>query len=417
MIEFLRKLQLSKRRLLLYLSLTFLIELLFSYALKGSVDLESWKEWMVDLGRYQLSGTYVHDDTINYPPVFIAFLWIYQSFVKNYDTFTLKLPVVLFNLLMLAVLMVSFKRMKLTGRNARLLILYFICSPLLLFVGSIWGQIDFVHSALMCLAILTLPVSPLAAGIAFGLALLTKFQSIVIAPVLALYLFKQAKGLHFLRLRQTWIFVIGAALPWLIASSYFVTTDSFWPFLHKSYFSAVGFYPNLSLEAMNIWYHIFGVNPMQPDTDFILPFLTYRAFGFILLGLFTAYTLFYLFSFRTPGTIHLFKAGFLLSFSFYMLPTEIHDRYIIPAVLMCAFIAFFEKKRSWFAILLGMELCSLVSLVIALKHIKYHWMEPLGTYVAAAFLLLFAVVVWMSWIETSANRRARRSVNTEAGHA
>ena len=55
--------------------------------------------------------------------------------------------------------------------------------------GTIWGQVDMLHSILMVGSILLMS-KPTWSGAIYAIALLAKFQSIVIAPVFAMYFLK-----------------------------------------------------------------------------------------------------------------------------------------------------------------------------------------------------------------------------------
>lgn len=43
------------------------------------------------------------------------------------------------------------------------------------------------------------------------------------------------------------------------------------------------------------------------------------------------------------------KASTLIAFSFFLLPTEIHERYSIMAVVFCLFAALYDRQWAWLA--------------------------------------------------------------------
>lgn len=374
-----------------------------TYKLKGfEGDLKYWKQWMDSLGSYRLDGIYTHDETVNYPPVFLTMLWVYRFFVQSSSMFALKLPVVLMELLALGGIVLLLKKYGWTDSRHKKLILYLLFSPVVLYITSVWGQVDFFHSALMAMSLLSLLASPAVAGVLFGLALLTKLQAVVIAPVFGLVLLRRLLASDW---RRPMRFAAGFAVPWLLFTLYFAAYHTFPAFIRHSYLDAVGYYPNVSLYAANIWFNLIGVAPDTPDTEHLVSFLTYRDFGLLLFAIAALFVLGYLASFRQLQVVHLLKAGFLLSFSFYMLPTEIHDRYVIPAVILAACIAFLERKRIWFYLLLAMELDTVVTLTIFLKKSKYPALEHLGTPAAAVFLVLFVLTIAIACREMVQARR------------
>ncbi len=93
---------------------------------------------------------------------------------------------------------------------------------------------------------------------------------------------------------------------------------------------AVGEYPYLSMNAYNLWWLVsWGKARWVSDTHFFLNLFTYRTLGTILLGIFIILLLKYLFK-REKDEQAVFLSCALAIFAFFMLPTEMHERYIVP---------------------------------------------------------------------------------------
>ena len=102
---------------------------------------------------------------------------------------------------------------------------------------------------------------PTWSGAIYAVALLAKFQSIVIAPVFAMYFLKviweKREGKELAK------FVIGFCIPLLIFSLYFAFHGTFSMMLDQAYLDAVGTFPTVTVFAMNIWYYAIGTTLIQ----------------------------------------------------------------------------------------------------------------------------------------------------------
>jgi hypothetical protein len=89
------------------------------------------------------------------------------------------------------------------------------------------------------------------------------------------------------------------------------------------------------VNAFNLW-ALFGFGVR--DTNFF-------AIGWILFATVTAFTLYVLHKrFDASGEMLVLFSAFLLFFSFFMLPTRIHERYLFPALSVLALMFMFLKK-------------------------------------------------------------------------
>ena len=132
-------------------------------------------------------------------------------------------------------------------------------------------------------------------------------------------------------------FLIGFCIPLLIFSLYFAAHGTFITMLKQAYLNAVGTFPTVTVFAMNIWYYAIGTDPNMVDTIQILPHITLKTVGLILLSIAAALTCLYIFFHRHMNMAVLLKAATFISFAFFMLPTQIHERYAFPALVFVIF--------------------------------------------------------------------------------
>lgn len=313
-------------------------------------DQNLFVQWMNALRQYGLGTVYIHDPNINYPPLFLLFMQGYAGLLHGFGI-TIQAGQLSFKLLLIvldlvagiAVFSWSLGKEKTVVRWVLLCI--FVLNPALIVNSSIWGQVDILNGMLMAGALLTLLASPVLAGILFALALLTKLQAIVIAPVFGFYLLK---CLWQRNMKPLLHMITGVLIPLIIVTIYFASHSGLQAMFKSAYMSAVGLYTQVTLNALNIWFYVVGTIPTTNDTQKLWNFISLRNLGFALLLLAVIYTGIYIWKCRTMTTAILLKAGVWISFAFFMLPTEIHERYSIPALILVLLVTMLDRK--WIAI-------------------------------------------------------------------
>jgi hypothetical protein len=300
--------------------------------------------WMESAMQYGVSGSYLHSNLQNYPPVFIAILDLYGHILQALGIqistahLTSKMLPILFDLGTMLVFFLMFRRWAPQRRLTLLACLAF--NPALLADGAVWGQIDVFHSALMIIAVLLVLTQPLAAGALLAIALLSKFQAIVVVPVFGALLLRQL-------IRRDWqrpaLFIVGFIVPTALTAGWFAINGSLNSMIQMAYLSATDMYPQLSLNAFNLWYFIF-TDPSLSDGTVVFAGVTYKTFGFALLGAVCLFVAAYILLLRDLKAAHLLKAGALVNLAFFLLPTEIHERYGVPAMLFLLLIPFLLKR-------------------------------------------------------------------------
>jgi hypothetical protein len=122
----------------------------------------------------------------------------------------------------------------------------------------------------------------------------------------------------------------------------------------SSYHGAVGYYPLRTVEAYNLWYVLDRVDIRlrgQPagearlDTRPVIGPLTHRDVGLALLAAWTAFILAGLW--RWPTDAALVLAAAFQFFAVFMLPTQMHQRYVLPAAALLALVAPLSPRARW----------------------------------------------------------------------
>ncbi|OZQ71313.1 MULTISPECIES: hypothetical protein [Paenibacillus] len=343
------------RRFWLYAVLIFtgglLLRLYLGTQFRGYVgDQSLFVDWMNTVHQYGIRESYLFGKDQNYPPLFIVILGLYRwvldglGITASAGNLSMKILPIAFDMLSMAVLTLTFKRL---GSGACLLLLAVLSfNPGLLVDSAMWGQIDILHSTLMVLSTVLLLSNPLLAGLIFSVALLAKFQAIVIAPVIGIVLLRQ---LYHRQFRGMLLFAAGLMIATLPVFLYFAANGTLSAMLNNAYGSAVNMYPQLSLNAMNIWYHLLD-DPATNDATVLFGIVTYKMLGLLLLAIAVVGVSAYLLLIKEIRISSLLIAGAAVNLAFFMLPTEIHERYSIPALLFFVLVPFFERKWMYAAI-------------------------------------------------------------------
>jgi 4-amino-4-deoxy-L-arabinose transferase-like glycosyltransferase len=233
--------------------------------------------------------------------------------------------------------------------------LFLALSPALFVNAALWGQFDVLLALFLLAAVIALVRDePLLAGAAMGLALATKVLAIVPVPILAAYAWRRLGWKAVLRGALVSVLVVAAlALPHVIAGRGRAAL--------QAYTGAVGYYPYRTAEAYNTWFLLDRIDVLarglpppevrRDDRPAIGP-MTFHHIGLLAFGAATLLLVRALWRRPTP-TVFLWCVGLQL-FAFFMLPTQVHQRYIVPAVAVLALVA--PLSRRGLALFAGVSL-------------------------------------------------------------
>src|SRR4030042_152998 len=280
----------------------------------------------------------------DYPPLNVYFFWAFGSLAKGLSLFgsslilyIIKLPATLFDIAA-SFLIFAFVRKRLTFKMALLASGLYAFNPVVIFNSAVWGQLDGIYTFFLVLSVyLILESKPKWATAVFMLAVLTKPQSIALAPLIIFLVFR--------KYNWDWKKLITPVLAGA-ATIFAVVLPFEWndpvTFLFNIYFGAYNnpVYQITSFNAFNIW----GFNMYASDMQG-LPFLNFNIIGWIMFGTLAVFTLYFVHkrASAAPELCVIF-AAFVLLFGFFMLPTRMHERYMFPAISMLALMFPFIKK-------------------------------------------------------------------------
>ena len=310
----------------------FLLRLYFIPSPGYERDVQLFKIWGQTAAQNGVHNIY--DKTwCDYPPAYIYILKTVSSFYSLFHpdfkehtylyALLMKLPAI-FSDLFISCLIFFMMRNGLSFRSRIIFMSAFAFNPVIIFDSVYWGQIDSVTTLVTLLSILALIRNRYYLSWALiALAILIKSQMIILLPVVILITWKRcgSKAL-----------IGGFAAFW--ASFLFILSPFF--YFHQVdkvinvFASSVGRYPNVSMNAFNFWWLIsMGKGANFWDGQRFLNLFALKTIGSLFLLTFMVLLLKYLFDNEKSNKAVFFSCALAL-FSFFMLPTEMHERYILP---------------------------------------------------------------------------------------
>lgn len=383
-----------------YASAVILLNLLFLLFDGHNGDLNYWRDWAT-----QLSTQGYKDFNGNYPPIYVHWLWITAKLfgamqmpieLGIYLKFVTQLPVLVCHMLLTGIVYQVVKKYAITPAHFHFALALTALNPALLLNGPLWGQIDIIPTIPVLAAvliscnerwrILALPL--------YCVGLLIKFQMIAFSPVM---------GVIFLRHWKT--HVVGGLLSLLLIPIAFlpsIITGNAVQAFNLAYIHVLDQYGQTTIGAANIWILLtsnaapdnvvlFGVSP----DSFLAHIFTAKRFGMFL---FVA-TVFGIFS---HAVIKLIKGNFpkqtqnvlsqlilyavLCSTAFFTFLPAMHERYILPAVVVS--LVYFALKPNRLAWAVALTFLAFFNLVMTWS-IKTTYVWPIIAWLMTGTMIAF----------------------------
>jgi dolichyl-phosphate-mannose-protein mannosyltransferase len=333
----------------------------------------------------------------DYPPFNVYLFWIFGSLAKQLSlsgtnlVYLIKLLPNFFDTAT-AFLIFAFVRKRLDFKISLLAAALYAFNPAVIFDAAVWGQYDAIYTFFLVLSLMLVFASkPKLSAVAFTVGLLTKPQSIALAPLIAFLIFR----------KHGWRSLLTSLLA--SAATIFVVIIPFeWSnpitFLTNIYFGAYGGYQVTTANAFNLW-ALGGL--WRPDTQTFL-FLNLYTIGWIMFGALVVFALYVLHKrLDTSGELLILFSAFIFFFGFFMLPTRIHERYLFPALSVLALMfPFLKKTRLIYGLLSFTCLANTAYVLYFLNNNQYIPSGDLMVLLVSMInLLVFLNVLMLMWRE------------------
>ena len=331
-------------------------------------DLATFANWM-DTIRFDGFKAYAVDPGINYPPVFADILallnWLGDTTGISPYLF-MKWPSIIADLGIGAVL--AFVGRKWFSDKIGLIATFgFLMLPITWYDSAIWGQVDSLAMLPMLLSIVFLiDRKPELSLTFFVVAVLTKPQGVLILLILLPVLIGQFQKRELKPMRT--LYSIASALvtfsvlamPWSLESYLGNGTAGIARVpvvgdlagLAVQYFSTAGMFPVLTANAFNIWAGV-GEIPLAQQIqeghvywltdDYQILGVPAQVIGGILFLAVSGIVFWMLIRSHSPNQVLLGSATLLVAF--FVLPTRVHERYLVQAFAILAIVWAAKNSR------------------------------------------------------------------------
>lgn len=320
-------------------------------------DIRIFQLWAIRLFEVGFSGFYSLDMHLDYPPVYMYVLYLlgaaragvqaifgeefWQVLYSPTFRFFTFLPAILADLGIGFVIYKGLNRLRDTLSFVLLAAVAWLFNPAIILISGAWGQMESVFVLMLLVSLIFMRQKKLIpAYVLFGLAILTKPQSLFLAPV---YLYSAYDFLRCLRFDKkavkTLALSIGAGvLAMVLVSLPFGLTAT----VQQLYYG-IGLYGHATVNAFNFW-ALIGANWRHLDAQFLG--ITYNSWGVIIALLIIAGTLAAL---HIDRKRHEGKNFFLivaaLLIMIFTFSIRMHERYLYPALLFLLMYYLENRKR------------------------------------------------------------------------
>ncbi len=342
-----------RKEVCLYVMVFFTLALLSPPCNYFTSDMDCWRNWTDVIGRDGIAHGY--DNGANYMPLFMYFLWAVHVLMGGVERFYQEIYffkgfILLFDFG--AVLFFIFTLFRHRNRQAYFLALFLNIA--LLFNTLLWGQVDAVYTFFAIVSLYAAAKNWTVTSLIFLVFCVnSKLQGIVFVPLVFLVLLQSYPEKKFIPK-----FIVGIiaalAMQGIIVMPFILngTINKVWHTIIHS----VGYYPAISMNAFNIWMFFFPkihhYQLMKVSNLGTFLGITYKLWGLILFCSSSALVLlpycmqlFYRNKFKNLlqwDTVLL--AGTLIGILFFYCNTEMHERYIHPAVIMGMGVALYNRQ-------------------------------------------------------------------------
>ena len=337
-------------------------------------DMGCFIGWGQDIARNGTQQFYwaAGHDWYDYPPGYMLFLGGYSAVLNLFrvDTgtvlgiFLYMLPAIAADLFLSLLLMSFARKQRINNAGALILGGLVFLNPALLFLTGAWGQIDSILTLWLVVSFLllldpkpgTVERNRVLSGAVFGLAVMTKWQALMFGPVYAmahLFLVRWGEKEAGKDLRDTVLSALAAFAVILLISLPFKGDQGLFWFVDR-FMTASAHYDYATVEAYN-YFAFCGANWKRAG-EYILPnVLTFKQFGTvaILLAILCGFMTILrrrqaqkrLDSTLSEDKGFLFLAASLTMALIFTFGHYMHERYVVPILVMLLFAYAFYKDR------------------------------------------------------------------------
>ena len=372
-----------------------------------SIDMGGYLAWSDHLAQKGPNGLYAAFHIV-YAPMYHYLLWLSGLVAHLFDmsreshTWLIKLWAVAADALG-AWLLIRLGRRRGRIKAGFAVGMLYLLNPAVLFDASVWGQFDGIPALLLLAVLLLFEVRrPVPAALVFLLSVLFKPQSGLLLPIVLVVFFRQLwqrnDWKRFLRdgavtLTAGITLYLAVILPFYTPTSRADTLprwlDPFW-WLFDLYLRSIQDYPYDTANAFNLWFPLGG--QIRPDTVVFLG-LSHNAWGLLLFGLFALWAIARILRDGGKPDI-LYSSAWLLLFAAFLFMTKMHERYLVPALLIGAACVLADRRQlAPYLTASGVALAN-QGVMYKMSFSAQYWLDPGNPFAITCALVLAAAFAW-----------------------
>ena len=404
----------EKRRLIIVLTLALALRVVIAARTEGyGVDTGNFFAWALRLADGGWADFYAPDYFADYPPGYMPVLWAVGKLMRALGL-SQGSPAAVLLLdaapiacdIALAYVIYQMARHTALQRGALLLCGIIAFNPALFFDSAVWNQVDSVFSlALLACFIMFRRKKYAASGLFYALALLIKTQALIFGPVYALCFLMPAFYDCALKRKSAILNILKAffscASLLLIFSLMFGGSQTPVIWLWDKYAASATLYQYASCNAFNLPALLGG--QWAPDTARLLG-LKWSQWGFAGIALVTALALWFAArAYKRSARLPVYLLCGFYGCGVFMLAHNMHERYLIPAIVFL-FAAFTRlRDRRILRISLALSATCLINMAAVYlsaerdPFLAFGSMKLLTALVSAANVVLFAYLAYTAY--------------------
>jgi len=231
---------------------------------------------------------------------------------------------------------------------------FYLFNPSIIFISAVWTQWDALYTLLVLLSLFLITKDkPGISLVVLTLGLLLKMQTIIFFPLVIFLIYKKYK------FKKLILSLVYAGSTFILISLPFILSGKVSRILEVTIEKGQTAYPYISASAFNIWWIPTLVKGRLNDYGLIFNLISYKLLGLILFSLSYLFILYFLHKKSDSASIWLATA--FIALIFFMLPTEIHERYLFPFFALMSII-WLTRKKLW-PLYIGLSLTFFINLV------------------------------------------------------
>ncbi|MFH1788541.1 MAG: NPCBM/NEW2 domain-containing protein [Candidatus Altiarchaeota archaeon] len=353
----------------------FHVRLLFMGHPGHTIDLAANARGSDTMAAHGLFAIFKEYPNMVMPPLWQVFLWASTmlhrlSFAGTISNFYLKLPGVLADLAVALIIYVIVRR-KASLKTAYASMLVFLLNPGIVYNSAYWGKWDVLPMVFVVAALYFLSVKrPLISWALLALGVMVKLQILIYYPLFAFVTYRKYD------IKKTLACALASAVTVAVVSAPFIIGSGLGDMIEKGWTKPSESFPLATVNAYNLWYTVnylkghkltdlnwyYGIR----DYEVLSLGLTYKTAGLILFTLSYLAVIYYVH--RKKERASLYYAAASIAFFSFMLPTRVHERYMLYALPLLAVIAFKDKRFALFYAVLSITFFLNIQHVLATQY-------------------------------------------------